>query len=474
MKRSPNQGIGATALKGLCVCGCLPRRAVVFNMFMDVLLFALGLITGGAFVLLWKKSKTNSLEMQTKLMEKENSRLLQDNEARGEKEKQHIETSARLQAEKESLQNEIQKQERNYREKTDEMEQRFTKELSRQKSHYEELAGKAPMEFENIAQKILLKTTETYREESTKDLSLILRPFREDLEGFKKSVQDFESKERFLKDTIQDFKGINSKMQEETLKLRQTLHGDTRTQGEWGELVLENILEKSGLRKGEEFIVQGKGLDLKDKDDGSLRPDVIVKLPENKHIVIDSKASLMARHQEFLSAGGEEEREQARQKLINSLSGHIDDLSSKDYSSSKGLKTPDFVLMFIPSEGVFSLATQAKQGLFEKAWKKSIAIVSPTTLYATLRTIASIWKMERQNKNAEKIAREGGLLYDKFVNFLEDMNQIEKGLEAAKKSYDQARNRLETGRGNLIQKTERMKKLGLNPRKEIPSNFLKE
>ena len=220
--------------------------------------------------------------------------------------------------------------------------------------------------------------------------------------------------------------------------------------------MLESILEKSGLRKGQDWISQGRGLGLKGEGGDLLRPDVIVNLPEGKHIVIDAKVSLTS-YQQFCSTEKEEEKKKHLSDLETSLSRHIERLSSKEYHSQ--LKSPDFTLMFIPSEGVFFLLTESRQGLFDKAWQKSIVIVSPTTLYATLKTIASIWKIEQYNRNAGEIAREGGRLYDKFVGFVESMTQIDKGLKIARNSYEKARGQL-TGHGSLIRKAKKLQAKG--------------
>ena len=401
---------------------------------------------------------------------------------------QSLKQSSSLKAKNENLQQQLEIQKKHYEEKIQEKEKHFKqltenseKELENQKKRYEEkiqergehfkqLEEKAKVFFKNTANEIFSESTKSYREESTKNLSQILKPFQENIEGFKKSIQGFESKEKFLDETIKHFTEINSKMGDNTIKLTQALQGDIKSQGQWGEFVLANILEKSGLRKGEEFFLQGQSLEIKDEKGSSIRPDVTVKLPDNKHIVIDSKVSF-THYNEYISSNTEEERQKLLTKILNSISSHIDNLSSKKYQFSEGLNTPDFTLMFIPNEGIFALATQTKKDLFDKAWKQSIVIVSPTTLYATLRTIASLWKIERQNKNAEEIAKQGGLLYDKFVGFLEDMSKIDSGLKTARVSYDDAVKKLNEGKGNLVQKVQKLKALGARTQKEIPASF---
>ena len=416
----------------------------------------IGILLGGILIFfLLKKQKSPlhqkafiHLEAEKDFLKKGNEALQLENEKLKEKE-------LSLTTEKTRLKTECETKER---------------ELEHKKQTLEETSQKLRLEFESMAQKIFKETTKTYQDSSEKSIESIIKPLKENITVFQKSIESFEGREKFLQETISGFKEINQDMRDKTLNLTQSLQGNTATQGQWGEILLENILEKSGLRKGEEFIVQSEGLDLKNELGERLRPDVIVKLPDQKHIVIDSKVSL-THYQNYESETDKDKKEDYKNKVTASLAQHINSLSKKDYCSSEGLKTTNFVLMFIPSEPVFSFAIQDKQGLFEKAWEKSIVIVSPVTLYATLRTIASIWKIEKQNKNAERIAKESGQLYDKFVGFLEDMTKIKKGIETANNSYDSAIKKLESGQGNLIQKIENIKNLGAKTNKELPAQF---
>ena len=396
-------------------------------------------------------------------MEKEREMLFSENQNYRQKEIDWTEQSSSFKAKNENLEKELEHQKKHYEDKIQTQKSSYEDRMQEREGHFRQLEEAAKVFFKNTANEIVSES----REKSTKNLSEILKPFKEDIEGFKKSIQGLENKDKFLDETLKNFTDINSKMKDETIKLTQALKGDLKTQGQWGEFVLENILEKSGLRKGEEFIIQGQGQKMKDEKGSATRPDVIVKLPDNKHIIIDSKVSLT----HHISSNGKENQDDLLEKTIKSLNSHIDNLSSKKYQMSEGLKTPDFVLMFIPNEGVFALATQSQRDLFEKAWQQSIVIVSPTTLYATLRTIASLWKIERQNKNAEKIAKEGGLLYDKFVGFLEDMSKIDASLKTARISYDAAVKKLDEGKGSLVKKVENLKKLGAKTQKAIPANF---
>lgn len=410
-----------------------------------------------------KQKKYLQIQIKKEEMEKEREMLFSENQNYRQKEIDWTEQSSSFKAKNENLEKELEHQKKHYEDKIQTQKSSYEDRMQEREGHFRQLEEAAKVFFKNTANEIVSES----REKSTKNLSEILKPFKEDIEGFKKSIQGLENKDKFLDETLKNFTDINSKMKDETIKLTQALKGDLKTQGQWGEFVLENILEKSGLRKGEEFIIQGQGQKMKDEKGSATRPDVIVKLPDNKHIIIDSKVSLT----HHISSNGKENQDDLLEKTIKSLNSHIDNLSSKKYQMSEGLKTPDFVLMFIPNEGVFALATQSQRDLFEKAWQQSIVIVSPTTLYATLRTIASLWKIERQNKNAEKIAKEGGLLYDKFVGFLEDMSKIDASLKTARISYDAAVKKLDEGKGSLVKKVENLKKLGAKTQKAIPANF---
>ncbi len=377
-----------------------------------------------------------------------------------EKTEDGIKRSSSLEKENEQFKKELGAQKERFEEQIREKEKNFSERMASQQKLYKELEEKSKqltektkLDFQNIANKIVSENRKSFGEESTKSLSQILSPFRDDIESFKKSIQTFDSKGKFLDETLKDFKNINTQMRDGAKELTQALRGDIKAQGQWGEFVLANILEKSGLREGEEFIIQGKGL--KDDAGNFMRPDVIVKLPDNKHIVIDSKVSFS---HDYHSLHTKEQKEEALKKILHSLRSHIESLSSKKYTSSADLQTPDFTLMFVPNEGVFSLVTQTAD-LFEQAWKKSIVIVSPTTLYASLRTIASIWKIEKYNKNAKEIAKRGGALYDKFAGFLKDMGSIGGSLNKARDSYDAAMGKLQTGQGNLLRRAEQLKKL---------------
>jgi DNA recombination protein RmuC len=270
---------------------------------------------------------------------------------------------------------------------------------------------------------------------------------------FQKKVEETyekEGREVFsLKQEIHRMMDMGKKMEEETKNLTSALKGDVKAQGNWGELVLEKILQHSGLRVGEEYILQGTGLNLKSDEGRSLRPDVIINLPDDKNIVIDSKVSLVA-YDRLISATNDDEKEKAKREFLLSIKAHIDGLASKNYQAIDGLKTPDFVLMFAPIEGALSLIFTGEKDLFTYGWDKKIILVGPTTLLATLRTIAAIWKQERQHKNSLLIAEAGGKLYDKFVALYEDLEKMGDQIGKLHTSHEGMMGRIRNGRGNLM------------------------
>lgn len=327
-------------------------------------------------------------------------------------------------------------------------------------------------QFKNLANEILEDKSKKFTEQNALQLDILLKPLQTKLTEFKEQVShsyDQESRERFaLKNEIERLANLNLKMSDEARSLTNALKGDSKIQGDWGELVLESILESSGLRKGEEYLVQDSHTQA---DGGRLQPDVIVKLPEGRHLVIDSKVSITAyaRHTE---AGDDAIAKQELLAHIQSIRQHIQGLSAKNYSGIADLSTVDFVLMFIPIEPAFLSALKAAPNLYQEALAKNIVLVCPSTLMATLRTVAHLWRQDQQNKNAMEIARQCANLYDKFVGFVEDLEQIGKRLDQAQSSYHDAFNKLKSGKGNLIKAAERVKELGVKPNKVIASNLL--
>lgn len=336
----------------------------------------------------------------------------------------------------------------------------------------ETLQEKFRLEFENVATKILKQNTLDFSESNRKNMKEIVTPLREKIETFEKTVSEtYEKglKERSgLKAEIENLAKLNQRISEEASNLTRALKSDTKKQGNWGEMVLERLLERSGLVKGEEYLVQESYRN----DQGELlRPDVIINLPDGKHIIVDSKVSLLA-YEAYVNADEEDERKRFLKDHVNSVREHVKGLADKNYQLTKTLDTPDFVLLFLPLESAFSLAIQEGADLFSFAWERKIVIVSPTTLLATLMTVGSIWKHEKQTRNAIEIASEGGKLYDKFVSFLEDLDAIGKQIARAQKSYDDAHNKLSSGRGNIIGKVEKLRKLGAKSAKDIPRELM--
>lgn len=342
------------------------------------------------------------------------------------------------------------------------------------KGELDNVHKKYSTEFENIANKILEEKSEKFTKQNRENLDIVLNPLKENIKAFEEKVEKVyksESNERIeLKTEIKNLIFLNQKISEEANNLAKALKGDNKKQGNWGEVILEKVLERSGLIKDQEYRTQ---FSTSNADGKRIQPDAVILLPDNKHIIVDAKVSLVA-YEACVNAVTEEEREMYVREHLNSVRAHVKNLSDKDYHTSTDFNTPDFVLLFIPIESSFSVAVQADQELFSFAWDKKIVIVSPSTLLATLRTIASLWKQERQTKNVMEIAREGGELYDKFVGFLEDMQRIEKAIEMSSKAYLDAVNKLNSGNGNIVKRIQNIQKLGAktNKDKAIPSRFL--
>ncbi len=347
--------------------------------------------------------------------------------------------------------------------------------LSTQKQEMEDLQKKFTTEFENVANKILEKNSEKFTATNQKNIGEVLNPLKEKIQLFEKKVEDTYQKglkdQTDLKAELKKLYDLNSKISEEANNLTKALKGDVKKQGNWGEIVLERILERSGLNEGE----QGYQKQFSDSTEEGKRiqPDIVVNLPDNKHVIIDSKVSLVA-YEKAINAIEDEERAKYVKEHLLSLKAHIKGLSEKHYQTARQLNSPDFVLLFIPIESSFSLAIQEDQDLFSYAWDMKVVLVSPSTLLATLRTIASIWQQENQTRNAIEIARQGGALYDKFVGFISDMEKIGKNISATQSTYNDAMNKLNTGSGNLVKRAENIRKLGAKSTKELPKQMLEE
>lgn len=346
--------------------------------------------------------------------------------------------------------------------------------LAEQKQAMADLQKRLTTEFENMANRILKERAAELSETSKKDLSAILNPLKDNIAEFKQQVHEAYSLEMRdkagLREQLKLLTEQNARISDEANNLTKALKGDVKQQGNWGEIVLERVLEMSGLHIGREFEREAVS---KDDSDANKRPDVIVHLPDNKHVVIDSKVSLVA-YDRLVNAPDNAAYETALKDQVSSLKKHVNELAAKNYPNLPGLNAPDFVLMFVPIEAMFSVAVDADKNLFAYAWEKKIVIVSPTTLLATLRTIASIWQQENQTKNAFEIARLGGVLYDKMVGFIDDFQKIKRSLEAADKAYNDALGKMSTGKGNMLNTATRIKELGAKAGKTIPQNLLQD
>lgn len=324
--------------------------------------------------------------------------------------------------------------------------------------------------LKSLAQEIMDEKTRKFREDSIKGIELILSPFKEKMQAFETKVETMhlnDTKDRLkLHAEIERIVLTSQKMNEETERLTRALKGDVKVQGNWGEMILEKLLEASGLRAGEEFILQGKSMGLKDEEGRTQQPDVVIHLPDNKHLIIDSKVSLVS-YERYINEQSEEELS----LFLDSLYAHIKGLSSKNYQILDKLQTPDYVMLFIPIEGAFMLAMQQDRDIFNHAWDKNIMLVGPSTLLATLRTVASLWKQERQTKNALEIASEAGKLYDKFVGVAQDLDQIDSQLRRVGDSFQDLKGKMLTGRGSVASRMENLRELGAKNTKSLPTNF---
>ncbi len=324
------------------------------------------------------------------------------------------------------------------------------------------------LKFENLAQKIFEEKSTKFNDLQNQNLSQILNPLKEKIRDFEKKVEDSylnEKTERnLLRGELNKLIDLNKVMTTEAEQLTKALKGENKTQGNWGELLLENILEKSGLRRDEEYVLQET---YRNEDGAILRPDVIVKLPGNKVLIVDSKMTLNA-YEAYSSASSLDLQEQQAKLHVESLKRHIDGLAEKKYHLAENILTPDFVILFMPLEPAFALAFKYKPDLFQYAWDRNVAIVSPTTLLTTLRTVSVLWRQDRQEKNAFEIAKRAGHLYDKFAGLIKDLSALGDKVQSAYLHHEEVMKKLSSGRGNLIDQVEELKRLGAKTDKALP------
>jgi len=424
---------------------------------MEILLTIIGLLVG--FVIAWfiTSSRLKSLSNESSKLLERSSLLEKDKESQSIELKDEREKIIQLTSKLSSLQSE---------------NSTLQQKLTEQRNEIEKLQEKFTKEFENLANKIFEEKGKAFTETNKTNLSQILDPLKEKIKDFEKKVEE-SNKENIdrhasLRQQLQMLKDMNQEITKEAKSLTEALKGQTKTQGNWGEFILESILEKSGLVKGREYVVQES---ITAESGRRFQPDIIIKLPENKSIVIDSKVSLVG-YERFVSSEIEHEKQLGLREHINSIRAHIKNLGGKNYQNLYQLEGLDFVLMFMPIEPAFALAVQTDASLFNDAFEQNIVIVSPSTLLATLKTIASIWRQEKQNKNAIEIARQSGELLDKFTAFVDDLILVGKGLVSAKENYDKAMNKLVDGRGNLVSRAEKIKELGAKATKSLPPSII--
>jgi DNA recombination protein RmuC len=370
-----------------------------------------------------------------------------------------------LQKEKESLAIQLAKKENDF--------ENLWERNKEQKQEVEQLQEKFTKEFENLANKILEEKTVKFTEQNKENLKNILSPLQDRIQLFEKKVEDTHKESidyhAALRQQILGLREMNEQMSKETINLTKALKGDSKMQGNWGELVLERVLEKSGLEKDREYFVQQSHTT---EDGNRVFPDVIINLPDGKKMIIDSKVTLTA-YERFINEEDDSLKNQHLKEHVVSINRHVEQLGNKNYQDLYQMESPDFVLLFIPIESAFAVALNEDTTLYNKAFEKNIVIVTPSTLLATLRTIDSMWTNQKQQENAIEIARQAGALYDKFEGFVADLIKIGKKMDEAKIEYGNAMNKLVDGKGNLVNSVEKLKKMGAKAKKALPEAVLK-
>jgi len=429
---------------------------VYIFFIVGILCLAIGFFLGNYIQLLKTTSRLSTLQEREQQM---NNNLVVFQERLKETE----ELKFRLQSDKEQLSNQIVRLQANI--------ENLQEKNREQKDEVERLQEKFTKEFENLANKILEDKSLKFTERNEKNIKDILSPLNEKIQHFERKVEESQKENisihSALKEQLLTLQTQNIKITQEAENLTKALKGDSKMQGNWGELVLERVLEKSGLEKDREYTVQQS---FKRADGSRVLPDVIINLPDGKKMVVDSKVSLTD-YERYINAD-EDLKGKYLKDHINSLRRHVDQLSAKKYEDLYEMESPDFVLMFVPIEPAFAIAINQDNSLYNKAFEQNIIIVTPSTLLATLRTIDSMWNNEKQQRNAIEIARQAGALYDKFEGFVGDLMKVGRKMDEAKGEYKGAMNKLVEGRGNIVNSIEKLKKMGAKAKKSIPESLL--
>ncbi len=431
--------------------------ASVYIIFAFVIALFIGIYIGKKLLAANSKSEKSSLE------EKING-LYQQIEQFKSQLNQTVQERETIRTEKESLAIQLSKKETDF--------ENLWERNKEQKEEVEKLQEKFTKEFENLANKILEEKTNKFTEQNKENLKNILEPLQNKIQLFEKKVEDTHKESidyhAALRQQILGLREMNEQMSKETLNLTKALKGDSKMQGNWGELILERVLEKSGLEKGREYEVQQSFV----TDDGNrVFPDVVINLPDGKKMVVDSKVTLTA-YERYINEEDDDAKAQHLKEHVIALKRHVDQLSEKNYHDLYQMESPDFVLLFIPIESAFALALNEDTSLYNKAFEKNIVIVTPSTLLATLRTIDSMWTNQKQQEHALEIARQAGALYDKFEGFVADLVKVGNKIKDSKTEYDNAMSKLVDGSGNLINRVENLKKMGAKAKKALPENIL--
>jgi len=433
-------------------------NATLLTIFTFSLALAIGIYLGK--LLFTAKSQSEKIGLEEKIIGLSSQyQTVQEQLTASQKEKENIRT------EKDSLAIQLSKKEVDF-------ENLWERHLE-EKQEVEKLQEKFTKEFENLANKILEEKTNKFTEQNKENMKNILSPLQDKIQLFEKKIEDTHKESidyhAALRQQILGLREMNAQMSKETINLTKALKGDSKMQGNWGELVLERVLEKSGLEKDREYYVQQAHT----TDDGQrVFPDVVINLPDGKKMIVDSKVSLTA-YEKYINEEDDTLRSSYLKEHVNSIKRHVEQLGEKNYHDLYQIESPDFVLLFIPIEPAFAIALNEDTALYNKAFEKNIVIVTPSTLLATLRTIDSMWTNQKQQENAYEIARQAGALYDKFEGFVADLVKVGNKIKDSKTEYDAAMNKLVEGKGNLVTSVEKLKKMGAKAKKSLPEAILK-